>query len=87
MYIYDWDEKKYEIVIDCCVEEISKCMDVVMKEREIVEEEMEGREKRVVLGRLERVMKGLELVDSYWCNDMREMCWGKKEDWKGDSDE
>ncbi len=89
MMIYDWDDDKSECVVDCCLEEISKCMDVVRMEMEIVEEECDerGRRKECCLKRLDRVMRGLELVDSYWYNNMREMCWGKKEDWKGDSDE
>lgn len=86
MYIYDWDDDKYEIVVDCCLEEIDKCMDVVRKEIEIVEEDMEEmgiRDRECCLERLDRVMKGLDLVYDYWINNMREMCWGKKEDWKG----
>ena len=77
MLIYDWDGDKREWVVDCCMEEISNCKLVVMKEMERVEE------IECCVKSLERVMEGLEELEDKWYDNMRELCWGKKEDWKG----
>ena len=77
MMIYDWDDNKRECVVDCCAEEIDRCRDVVRKEMKRVEE------RECCVKSLERVMEELDGVEDKWYNFMREMCWGKKEDWKG----